>query len=67
MSHDSYWFTRGGMEHKARTARADDERNKQLKRIADLLERSNAIAEFRMSDADWCIFLEQYSGTKEEK
>lgn len=39
MSSDSYWFTRGGLEHRHEMHRADRERNKELGRIADALER----------------------------
>ena len=35
---DSYWFTYGGIEHKHRLFQLDDERNKQLARIAAALE-----------------------------
>ena len=38
MPSDSYWHTHGGMEHKHKMFALDQERNLQLKRIADALE-----------------------------
>lgn len=66
---DSYWFTRGGHDHRAEQHRDACERNKQLKRIADNMMKFRVMAEVSLTADQTALYrsiLAQYAQDKHE-